>query len=232
MRSSAIARILLFIFVALSATNAVAQALLIFRGHHVQMGFYALVDLDGEGNLPTIYSGALMLAIAAVLGVTGRRLHRDGARGWLNHYFMAALFVYLACDEVFSLHERLSAVVDSVVRTPLVFSWVLPGAAFTIAVFLLSLGFLRSLDTVTRHLVLIAGAMFVGGALGLELVEGWRWAVATNPQYDPINIVCFSIEEMLELSAMSLMLYAMLRRYELLFGAPLVPASKTPERAP
>jgi hypothetical protein len=50
------------------------------------------------------------------------------------------------------------------------FFWVVPGTAFVFIVLLAYLRFLAHLPQTTRRLFLLAGALFVLGSLGLEML--------------------------------------------------------------
>lgn len=63
-----------------------------------------LIDLDGEDNVPAIWSGLLLIAAAASALATARA-DRGGAR-W-PWWPLAVLFIAMAGDEVFGLHEWL-----------------------------------------------------------------------------------------------------------------------------
>ena len=70
-------------------------------------GLVPLFDLDGERNIPSLFSTLVILLCAFFLSMIGA-CHANGrtySSQWLG---LAALFVYLAADELVSLHERLT----------------------------------------------------------------------------------------------------------------------------
>jgi hypothetical protein len=75
-------------------------------GHDHLMGLSALFDMNRENNVPTWYSGTVMLSTAAALAVIGfaRVQARDPfRRHWV---LLALLFLYLSFDELTHIHEN------------------------------------------------------------------------------------------------------------------------------
>ncbi|MFZ0280468.1 MAG: hypothetical protein WAL29_02365, partial [Bacteroidales bacterium] len=80
----------------------------------------------------------------------------------------------------------------------LYFTWVIPGIAIVIIVALFFLRFLFKLDTKTRINFLIAGTLYVGGAIGFELIGG-RY-VELHGQENLTYSTIATIEESLEMA--------------------------------
>ena len=73
-----------------------------------------LIDLDGEGNLPTWYSSIQWFGVAYLLWAFAVRHVR---RGQLRSWFLMALplvFLLFSLDEVAQLHEHLGLLSDAV----------------------------------------------------------------------------------------------------------------------
>ena len=88
---------------------------------------------------------------------------------------------YASLDEALSFHEGLSIPVRDAldVSGVLYFAWVIP---YGIAVLILGaacLRFVLRLDRATRNLFIVAGALYVGGAVGFELIGGWLFGRRT-----------------------------------------------------
>ena len=85
----------------------------------------------------------------------------------------------MSLDEVASIHEAIGQQSERLLHnitgfTPggaISFFWVVPGAIFVFIVLLAYLRFLADLPQSTRRLFLFAGALFVLGALGLEMLS-------------------------------------------------------------
>jgi len=126
----------------------------------------AFLSLSYERNLPTWYASGLLLCCALALFAHARAARTQRAR-WRG---LGAVFVYLSLDEAVGLHEHLGVFELNGV---LYFSWVVPAAALVALLGLAYLPFVRALPERLRAQVLLAGALYVGGALGMELPLGW-----------------------------------------------------------
>jgi hypothetical protein len=198
-------RLVLLVVTALVSAAGLATALAHhWLGHDKQLGLRLLLDLDGEGNLPTWWSSFLLLVAAALLGViAGQHSTRGG--GNVRHWAaLAAIFLALSVDETAQVHELVGKHVHRLLATrgTLRFAWVIPGALFVAVVGFTYLRFLGRLPPATRRRVAVAGAVYVGGALGLELLEsaaverwgqGAAWAALSTLQEiaEMVGVVLF-----------------------------------------
>jgi len=174
-----------------------------------------LFDASEEANIPTWYQSATLLLCALLMTVIVSVQKSEGGR-YLRHWRLLTLtFVYLSIDEVAALHDRLTnplrAALD--VGGGLYFAWVIP-AAFAVVVFALAyLKFFLNLRPATRRLVLLAGMLYVGGALGMEIIDG-----AYADSYGTGNLgyeLLTTIEETLEMLGVTAFVFALLTDLEL-----------------
>lgn len=156
-----------------------------------------LFDLDEENNLPTWWSGFLLLNVAFFVFVAaGAQL--DGNR--LYWFAIAAGFLLLAIDEVAGMHESLNSAIEP--------SWAIFGGVLVAVVALAFVPFLLSLE---RHLALmfiVAGVIFVSGAIVVELLS-------EELDSDSIAYVfAVALEEGLEMLGALMFLYFNLKRMQ------------------
>jgi hypothetical protein len=122
-----------------------------------------LFHLDEEDSFPTWYSAVALLAASVLLFVVAARKRGEGDR-WRWHWLGLALgFVLLSMDEVVGLHETLNSETD--------FSWTLVGGPLVVGVFAIYARFLQQLPDPFRSRLLIAGMIFVTGAVVIEYVQ-------------------------------------------------------------
>lgn len=126
-----------------------------------------LLSLSWEGNLPSWYASVLPLGCAALLRWTALTEATD--RFYWN--FLALGFLAISIDETIALHERLTGQFD--LGGLLYFDWVIPAGLLVLVLGLAFLGFLRRLSPRTARRFVLAGALYVGGAVLLELPLGW-----------------------------------------------------------
>jgi hypothetical protein len=117
------------------------------------------LSLSYEANIPTWFSSSLLLACAVAAWVIP-------GRHWK---FIAGLAAYMSLDEAAELHEHLGGHFSGVVY----FDWVIPAAVIVVALVIAFVPFIRALHPRTRTRLIIAGLIYVGGALVMELPLGW-----------------------------------------------------------
>jgi len=180
--------------------------------------FVAYLSLSYEANVPTWYSAALLLGCAALLSMCAGAARRDGGpkrRWWL----LAAGFLYMALDESVEIHERAHFIHA---RGILYFSWVIPAAVLVLVIGASYVRFLLSLPRATRRRFVVAGALFVTGALLLELPLGW-WTERHGSDSFGYALIDW-VEESLEIAGVSLFAWSLTthlaeRGVSLRFGA-------------
>ena len=164
----------------------------------------SLLSLSYEGNLPSWYASALPLACAGLLAWISTSETADRP-----HWRVLAFgFLAISIDEAVGFHELLGSLFDT--TGVLHFGWVIPASALVVALGLYFLGFLRRLSPETAAAFVIAGGIYVTGAVLLELPLGW-W----TEQHGEDNLGYYLIdwcEETLELIGLTAFAGALLRR--------------------
>ena len=126
----------------------------------------AMFSLSYEANLPTWFSSSLLLACAVAAGAVALR-----APAWRKHWwFISALAAYMSLDEAAEIHEHLGGHIAG--SGVLYFDWVLPAAVIVVVLVAAYVPFIRALAPRTRMRLVIAGCIYVGGALVMELPLG------------------------------------------------------------
>ncbi len=171
-----------------------------------QSGIVPLLSLSYEHNLPTFYSAALLLGCSLLLSLIAAGARRSGERFVPGWWVLSAGFLYISIDEVLSFHEEASQWLS--LGGVLHFSWVVPAALVVLVVGAAYVPFLRLLPRAMRIRFLLAGAIYVGGAVGMELPLGY-WTVhhgTDNLGYALID----AVEEAMEMLGLNLFLLALL----------------------
>ena len=143
-------------------------------GYNSVFGFLRLLDVGSERSIPTYVSVInLLLASILIFIIYGyeKTNKQNGAGYWL---FLSILFLYLSVDESASIHENFGNIHEYLVRKELISpilianEWLPFGVFFVLAVSIVLLPFVRKLPADTRRYFLIAGCVFVTGAVGFE----------------------------------------------------------------
>ncbi|WP_144793610.1 hypothetical protein [Kocuria palustris] len=169
-------------------------------------------DVGSEGNLPTWWNTALLIA-AAVLGAGVAVLHRStGASGWPAWSALAALAALLSLDEAAGLHERLRFLADAIApRHGFTYAWLAVGIPLGIAVLAAAILLGRRIGPTSRRLFVLGLAVLLAGAVGLETANdllvsarGGELPAGGSPAFH----VVYHLEELLELLGSSLLMAA------------------------
>lgn len=202
-----LARLLAAIAAVLVLLGAATIVLRFGYGHDHVFGLVPRFDLDRELNVPTWYSSTLLLMAALLLGAVavGRRAARDPfARHWAG---LAIIFMLLSLDEAASLHGLPSQPLRAALDLPgfLYYAWLIP-MGLALAVFgLFYARFTWHLPPRTRAFFVMAGLIYVGGALGGEVATGaYRTAFGVDGAYATLALV----EESLEMGGCILFIFA------------------------
>jgi hypothetical protein len=134
-------------------------------------GVVPLLSLSYEENVPTFYTAVLLLACAALLSVVALGAKRGGERFVKHWWMLAAGFTYIAFDEVLQFHEHAGKLIKG--SGLFYFSWVIPASILVLVIGLAYIPFLRHLPRPVRSRFVLAGAIYVGGAVGMDLPLGW-----------------------------------------------------------
>lgn len=167
-------------------------------------------DLDTENSIPSYFSAALTLAVAMLFGLIGS-IQRTRKERFAWHWIgLAVIFAFLSLDEATAIHEALIERVRHLLNLGgfLYFAWVVPGLIFVAAMLIGYFKFLVALPSRFRHLLITAGALFIGGALGMEMV-GAKYSTVFGSNNLGYQLLV-SVEESFEMLGMAICLFALL----------------------
>ncbi|HEY9740431.1 MAG TPA: hypothetical protein V6C90_08060 [Coleofasciculaceae cyanobacterium] len=204
-------KFLLLVVLGLISTNLVVRFTEYFKLDYPFNGTMAqLFNVDYEQNFPALYSVSALLFCAILLATIAYIKKKDGDRYVRYWTALSIIFLFLSLDEAISLHERTMEPLQSALKASgfLYYAWVIPGGIFVIICLLSFLPFIRHLPAKTRRLFLISGALFVSGALGMEMVSGYHHYL-----YGKENIVdamLTTFEEFLEMLSIVVFIYTLL----------------------
>lgn len=174
--------------------------------------FLYLFDMDGEATIPTWYS-TLQLAFSGLLLGVIARIGRDTRFRW-HWRFLAILFIVLSIDEMTSIHERLMEPMRGALYkfglydSFLYFAWVVPAALGILVLAVVYIRFFRALPRRILVLFFVAAAIFIGGALGLEMLGGHY--VYSGGIVDRTFRMLQPLEELAEMIGLTVFIYALL----------------------
>lgn len=179
-----------------------------------------LFDVDQEKNIPSIFSFCLLLAASILLAVIAIITYqRNGRNASLHWWLLCGIFFYLGIDELVEMHEVMAAALRSRFHLTGIFwyAWVIP---FGIGLALLFIFFFRfifhRIPARTRKQFLLAALVYIGGALGMEMLSGWHYTHLGSQGYS--WVILTTIEEGMEMIGIILFIQALLEYIHSNFG--------------
>ncbi len=193
-------------------------------GFDAQWGFARQFHMSEENNLPSWYSSTILLLCAGILAMIAcaKQQARDPfAMHWV---VLGGLFLGLSVDEAASLHEQLNLGLARIHRGAGLwfYEWVIPAAILVFLVGIAYLRFLMALPGQTRVRFVLAAGLYVGGALGCEMIEGWH-----DSLYGKFNLtgryqLLILAEELSEMLGVAVFAYALAVYYRDQVGSLLI----------
>lgn len=172
--------------------------------------------LDAEANVPTLYQ-SLTLILSGCLLMTISFIAARAKENYVFHWkLMSIIFLYLGFDEGAHIHEVVlelfkqslqgSLWVQNHISIKLLFF--LPEILAVTIFALIYLPFLIYLPRRTRWLFILSGAIYVGGALFMDMAG--QYFAHTHGKGNPIYGGLATIEEFMEMFGISIFIYALL----------------------
>jgi len=160
-----------------------------------------------ENNIPAWYSSSALLLASLLIAIIAFAKKLAADKYTLHWKALAIIFLCLSIDEAASLHEALGDVLYLLFPTNgyFYYIWVIPGMAFVVVFVLANLGFLAHLPAKTRYQFLTAGAIFIFGAIGLEMM-----AASYEDKYYSMGVAVLpAVEEFCEMMGVVIFIYAL-----------------------
>lgn len=186
-----------------------------FLGDDYLNGFIPLFFVDSELNIPTFFTMLLMLIITLLNGFIAAVNLKQRGEHTSKWVILSFGFLYMAYDEAFQVHEKLISPVRALMGDEnlgvFYFAWVIPGIVLIFMLGLFFLRFLLHLHVKTRLRFLMAAMIYIGGAIGIELIGG-----AYAEIYGMSNViysVIVTIEESLEMAGLIIFIWALLKYF-------------------
>lgn len=178
--------------------------------HGRLLGFVEEFNVDLENNIPTYFSGVLLLGAGALCGLvawTRQQWDRPFGRHWAVLGFLLA---YVSVDEVAEIHERTISPLRDLLGADglLYYAWVVPAMGILLVLAVVYARFFWHLPRRWKGWFTLAAGTYLSGALGVEVLGGLYAS-----QYG-VNTFSYAlittVEEGLEMMGTVLFLYALL----------------------
>ena len=180
--------------------------------------FIRLIDLDYEGNIPTLFSVFLFIVSGALFALIYRAEKLSESKYALYWLGLSYIFIFLGVDEGSRLHEEIGDLFEELVDSSglLYFPWVIPyGIAFLLAT-AIYFRFYLTLERSLQIRLFLCASLFLGGAIGVEMLSAVQ-ADKLGTSSWPYSIL-YTIEESLEMAGLILLIDTLMRRIKQIKG--------------
>jgi hypothetical protein len=168
-----------------------------------------LFYFNNENNIPAYFSTFILFVCAALAFIISKTDKSPFHKRW---FYMGLLFIFLAFDELISIHEVLTGPSRVIVQRLLgskdigilYYAWVVPYAALLLVAVAYFYRFVFALPKKILFNFIISAGIFVAGAILMEMVGGYiaeKFGMFTFAYY-----LSATIEESLEM--LGIMLFA------------------------
>lgn len=163
-------------------------------------------NVDQEANIPTWFTGAVALYLAMTASMIASIVKSQGKRAWAWRG-IALIGIYISLDELSGIHElAITPIRNTWDISPWLYqSWVIPAMIIVIIITALYIRFIWHLPSYARTYILLAGFLYVGGAIGVESIGGF---ILSTQGLTDWYVQLSHIEEFLEMMGLILALYA------------------------
>lgn len=204
LNASTIWRWLFTISVILSALGIIQAVFIAHMGTETLLKDLRHLDLDSELNFGAWFSSMMMMGSALMLMTIAAHAKAGGERHWLYWAVLAAVFALMSLDETTAVHETLTEPLRGALNTSGIFywAWVIPALVIVPLFAAAYIPFLLALPRRSAVLIFSAGAIFVTGALGFEMLSGL--AITAYGDEAPLVVALAICEETLEMFGLAL----------------------------
>ncbi|OKL41705.1 hypothetical protein [Pontibacter flavimaris] len=186
--------------------NIIAVSCKYLTDHPNAWGIIPQFELDNERNIPTYFSSFILLLSSFLLFTIAFMKQRQRDKYTWHWRLLAFVFLYMSVDESAGIHEMLIYPLRDNFNMGGIFyfSWVIAGGLLVLGLGIYYLRFLFSLEARLRKGLILAGTVYVGGALGVELFGGYY---ADTYGLDNLGYAMITtVEETLEIAGVLLLM--------------------------
>jgi hypothetical protein len=202
---------LIIIVLALNSISFIGRTVEYLLGIKETTEFVRLFHIGEEGNITTWYSALSLLFSATLLALITKAKIAVGDPFVRHWKILAIIFVYLSLDEAASIHEISMEPLQAMFNTTGIFyfAWVIIALPLMLLFFIMYFNFLRHLPQPICRLFIVSGVLYVTGALGLELIEGYFWS-QESLRWGIIVPMLTTVEEFLEMLGIVIFIFALI----------------------
>lgn len=199
---------LLIIIIFLGLTNILGLLSKYVFGHNNVYGLVPLFNLDQEENITNWYSSITILMCSILLGIIALKKKQEMDQYRLHWFVLSLIFLYMSIDDIAQIHEKSMALFSKFNFGDFIyFTWTIIVTPLLFIFILIYMKFFIDLPKNSRFLFFISGIIYVGGVLGMELIDGFYYSINGG---NLIYALLTMLEEMLEMLGIAFFIYSLL----------------------
>ena len=190
--------------------HCASEALIHFAGvsEKFYQDFFDAINLDEEFNLTAIYNGALLYASSFLLKEIAISSQGGKRRDWM---LLSRVFLFLAFDEVFQVHELFVIPgLRQYLHPSLASIWVIPYGILFVLFSYRFIPFFLKLRNRVSVLSLVSGGVYVSGAIVFEALNSWLVRTGQISRSGFYYELISGFEELFEMLGVIIFLYALM----------------------
>lgn len=197
------------VIVLLLVAHLGAQFSIFVLGYDNVFGLIHMFSLNAENNIPAFYATFSLVFCSVLLALIALGKKSTGGRYALHWAGLSAIFLFLGMDESLSFHESTTVPLRKSLNTSgiLFYAWIIPYSIALLIFLFVYLRFLIDLKKETRNQFILAGVIYVAGAMLFEIPGGLY--DAEFGRHNPVYALISTIEELLEMGGVLLFIYAL-----------------------
>jgi len=204
---------------AIICSSLILQVVAVTHGADHIFGLLPLLNIDREGNIPAWFSSFLLASAALIAWSLSVQLQQGEPRhpGIIGWRVTSLLLLSMSMDEVGQVHERVGDFVQPFLPdvTYLHFGWVAVGLPAVLILAPFAIRFLLAIPRRTGRSLLFAAAVFLCGALGVELITS-AYVGGGGQKVSASYFILSHVEEALEMVGVLLAIRGLLKYQETL----------------
>ena len=177
-------------------------------------------NLDLEQNVSSFFSMLLLLFTSLLLAFITVLKRKQKASYLFEWAILSIGFLFMTFDESTQIHEKLIEPMRAILGGKnlgiFYYAWVVPAIGLVLFLSLFFLKFLWSLPAKPRLTFIISGIIYIGGAIGMELIGGNYAEI--HGRDNLIYIALTTIEESLEMLGVIVFIWALLEYIAVTYG--------------
>lgn len=206
-----VARVLVFIVCAIGAGYVATKLVQVYIAPTRNFGLYDYFHLGKEANLPSYVSALLILGAGILCGLIALHQRQTGsllARHWS---ILTSGLLFMSLDEATQIHDGvLGPLFNSYFGGGTgvwYFGWYIPFIPLIVSIVIYFIPFLKRMQRRFIVLFVLAGCVYVGGAVGVEMIQ-------SHISYYKIGggamAASLLVEEMCEMLGIVVLIYTLL----------------------